>query len=151
MSEFSPVVIPDDAPDVIIGAVDVLRSILHPTERPDAFRWQVWAEGSVRPDGRVLKLFGDLTVTQGGWFGGSTSYVVVTFRGSSTPGDAVTDDEMLARYGPWAAHVLWDLATMNLRTVAAGSAGIGFELPSTTPVPLLRFDRDAGDEQEGAD
>ena len=139
----SLVEIPAAAPDVFFVGIDIYRSILHPIREADRLTWSISGERYVDTDDEVMfRVWGDLGVVEAGWFSGSTVVGLIGFRGEAVPEDDRSNDDLLAVYGPWAAHVLWDLAATAVRLAAAQSVGVNFGLSSLTPTPHLLLERD---------
>lgn len=150
---------PEDAPDVMIVAVDVLRSIIQQAQagdeedKPeDGIAWSI--QGTSYPDPEAerpyLRLFGDLGITEDGTFIGVTAVVAIAFRGDAGPASPQWTpagiDEYTRRLAPWASHVLYDTAAACARRLAAQSFTGGPVVPVRTPEPtivLLESEADA--------
>ncbi len=142
----SDVKVGPDAPDVLIAGLDVIRSIVQPTEKDEDERaWHLTGRVIVDSDGnRHLQIVGDLLVIDSGWMVGVTSGVILDFRNQRTPKrwTPAAVDKLTSTYGPWASHVLYDTAAATARRLLVMTFGSGPEISTQTPVPTILTSRD---------
>lgn len=134
----------------MITTVDIFRTQVQPQEEQDEADsgtdddvrdvLELRIFGTVPPPGEEpartrLSVFGDLQVIQDGWFIGVTGVVRLDFRGSQVP--RVTSqaeaDEAVLIYGPWVAHVLYDVVAAKARALAVQSFTMDMDIPVLTP------------------
>lgn len=150
MTDYPGAPVASDAPDTMICAVDIVRSMIQPdSDPPDPLPpiWTIYGE-VFKDEGdhpAILRLFGDLSLFEGGWFVGVTSVVGVIFRDGDNPApdddwSTETVNAAVMRLGGWASHVLWDTATGCARRLAAQSFVAGPAVPIATPPAELILD-----------
>lgn len=114
--------------------VRVMFQIVRGDPAEDEVRWRI--NGARHP--RVknsISLTGDFTMVQEGRVGAFTAICGLRFRSEAGLEKLVKRhgvDGIVAAYGPWASHVLWDFGSQSLRAAAANSS-IGFKVPFLTP------------------
>lgn len=129
------ILFPDGAPDVAISGIRVMRSTVAPLSRgvdDEGLHWRITgsSSSSTLPP---LVLLGDLTIRTREISAGATVVAFIDFR---DPERTVSGDEVgeaVRVLGPWAAHVLYDIAAMALR---GALGGLGYDpgiVPATTP------------------
>lgn len=151
---FSPVE-PNPQHPFTIGFLHVVRSICdaNPEDGVDEPQFSLWSGGvtTTEKDLEHPVLFGQVvaSTTTGAHMAG------VTVAASCIPGEGFKFDPrdptdanaFLKEWGPWAAHVIWDFATTQLRLVTSGLADSSLDLGSMTPEPYLVLADEA--EQDG--
>lgn len=159
------------APDVIaprlasVGGLETIRVICQETgSEDDEVRWfigpAVVAAAPPGVEGSTYAIIGDLSISEGGWFVGASTYLRFTVPESEPAIDAEAVDgaaELVRRYGPWATHLLWDHTATVARSVSSllpgGSSAL--HVPYLTPsteymIPVESVspsDEGPGDEQ----
>ncbi|UJP39368.1 hypothetical protein [Cellulomonas palmilytica] len=152
-STYPGIPIASNAPDTMLAAVDIVRSIIQPVtgdreaeaREHDNDVWTIYGDQfRVTPDRLAFRLFGDLSIFDNGWFVGVTVAVMVDMRGNDRPAtlpdgtwSPATENALTERLGAWASHVMWDVASSCARRLAAQSYASSPHVPITTPEAVL--------------
>lgn len=132
----------DGSPRVAITGIDVARSTVVAARQQDdrPIHWHV----SLLPTGDAenpAMLSGDLSIAADGWFVGSTVTAPLRFAPDFENMPDFEDEDSLnalnRSLGPWAAHVLYDVAALVARQAVAGVTSCKIEIPLLTPEPHI--------------
>lgn len=142
----SDVEVGQDAPDVLIAGLNVIRSIVqHSGDNEPQNSWQLTGRVVPASEGRhYLQILGDLLVVEAGWMVGVTASVILDFRNDLAPKRWTTTavDRMTRTYGPWVSHVLYDTAAAMARSLSVMTLGPRPTITVETPAPLVLTSRD---------
>jgi hypothetical protein len=109
-----------------------------PPEREvaDQQHWRLTAAHDAEDN--IVQITGEMIRVHESWFLTVAAAALIQFEPGSAP-PTTTDDEMddvLLRYGPWAAHPLWDYCRITLLQAASGFLiRPALEIPVLTPEP----------------
>lgn len=153
---------PTDTPDIRLGGLILLDSLVHPvphsvqeddeagSDDAEQRDWNVFAvrmTGPV-PEDREFGLIGELFVCQGDWQLKVSALVPLQVRGTLRDELASLGADAIAkRFGPWANHVLWDFVSQHARILGA-SVLRTFPLPRQTPEADYQVPRDPDEDSD---
>lgn len=135
-------------PDVLPEKLMLLRMMITASPGPvdesaddaeDAEELAFVIHGSTSDTSPKFALVADLTAKDQYGFAGVS--VLMPLRQREEPEEGLTPEEtnaLLARYGEWAAPMLYDFAATQLRSALAGSA-LWFDVPFDVPRPQLHM------------
>lgn len=139
-----PVPFSDDLP-YTVGGLQVLRSICNqvpvntPTLDHSFTYWLAPFAPGQTDEARVIAVCGEVTTANASntHMLGVTVAALVKVHGAVEVDFKVgaAPDDVREQIGNWAAHLLWDFSTAQLRMIASGLTDPQLELPRVTPLP----------------
>ncbi|MFC7595776.1 hypothetical protein ACFQU3_10695 [Terrabacter sp. GCM10028922] len=126
---------PDGAPAVMPGGINLLRSVIQPSHKPEGYKFDISVARADEPEESPTGYFGllaEFQICSGEWVCGASALLYLQCRDLGLL--KLSDHELIATYGPWGSHALWDVFVIHGRALNAGH-GANITFPTMTPEP----------------